>query len=244
MKYSLLGLVFFCNQAYTQMSSSGLASEFKEMAGVGKRQSGFEGMQAFGTGKILGTQFLGEGWSKGMLVTFHNDTLQNKLLFLFDKVKQEVYMKKEGSEDIFVADKQQLKEFFILSVTKKIRFINAGVFQPELAGQLLMAMHSDQDSILTTISLFKKVNAEFQKYDPENMELVKAGMMNDAFIDKPLYYFLENNRFSNPFKLNKTNILKAISDKKIKAKAWEYFNQNDNLEIDEQFMLGLIKYIN
>src|SRR3954452_3626550 len=99
MKYILLFIITPISlSTIAQESSVGLRNEFSQISKYTYgRQSGFEGLQSFSSKQVRGSQFYFPSWSGGSLTVDSNEVTASNYLFLYDKVRQELFMQPKDS---------------------------------------------------------------------------------------------------------------------------------------------------
>jgi len=63
------------------------------------------------THDIRGNQFYSSGWVTGRVTNTRNEVFANGYLFLYDKVRQLLFIKERDSSDIFLSDKNKIRSF-------------------------------------------------------------------------------------------------------------------------------------
>src|SRR4051812_42059425 len=100
------GFILLSISIYAQESTVGLRSEFSQISKYTYgRQSGFEGLQSFSSKQVRGSQFYFPAWSDGSLIVDSNQVTASNFQFLYDKVRQELFMKLRDSAVVLQADK-------------------------------------------------------------------------------------------------------------------------------------------
>ncbi len=74
-KTSIIIFIFYTlsNLLHAQITSPGMRAEFKQITGYGSRQSGFEGIQTYNSGNVIGSQFFYDDWAQGLVTTTNNE---------------------------------------------------------------------------------------------------------------------------------------------------------------------------
>src|ERR1700738_1136893 len=75
-----------------EITSIGMKDEFNSISKFTTAQSGFVGIQTYSSGEVRGSQFFYPTWAPGSINTGYKIN-SDKYLFLFDKVRQEVFIK-------------------------------------------------------------------------------------------------------------------------------------------------------
>lgn len=227
---------------FSQATTVGMGQEFKQLSGEIGTNIGYEGIQTYSSNIVKGSQFFYPGWENGSVTTTDNQIINNNYLFLFDKVRQLLFIKevaKESSEDprdILAVD--QSKVFlFTLNTDKPHNFVKAALYDSSLAGKFFEILIQNEN-----YSLFKLTETKFQKADKQDMVAVKNGELSDAFVDHNSYYVYHNHQLQKVV-LRENSIRKILKDDKTKVN--DYFNVNQsNEEINEDFLVGLVNALN
>jgi hypothetical protein len=224
--------------ASAQVSSS-IGAEFKQLAGLrGGRLSGFEGVQTYKSDNVKGSQFFNEGWKTGSVVTINRkDSISNGYLFLFDKVRQELFIKPKDSVVVLQAEKDQIRSFTI-NTDRPHLFVQAGSYDPSHKGKFIEVLYN----VSNGVSLLKFVQTTFIKADMKDMQKVKDGDLYDEFADNVSYYFYYNNTLSPKLSLTQNNIIKRLEP--YKNKAISFFKSYSENDIDESLLIRLTEFIN
>src|SRR5579864_1747279 len=95
-----------------QVTNVAMGQEFAELAAhQGYASNGFSAYQNYTSGEINGNQFFLPGWSKGEVVTIHKEVYNEDLQFLYDKVRQEIFIRKKDSALVLLANKDEIQSF-------------------------------------------------------------------------------------------------------------------------------------
>jgi hypothetical protein len=232
-------LFFICScitaQTQAQVTSAGMGTEFKEISGFGRTQSGFEGLQTYKSGSVIGSQFFNDSWTSGSVTGSNRETISINYLFLYDKVRQDLYIRPKDTNLIILADKNQVVSF-VINTDKPHLFNNASIYDPNQKGNFFeMLVENDNYTFL------KLTQATFKKADPNDMEKVKNGEFQDEFVDHVTYYLYHNNK-AEKIKLNEPALRKAFKEQQ--AKVDDFFSTNSNSEVNEQLAINLVNTIN
>jgi hypothetical protein len=218
-----------------EIPSIGMRDEFSTIARFGSRQTGFEGIQSYSSGQVNGSQFFYPTWTTGSVITTTNDTIGNRYLFLFDKVRQELFIKPKTSNEVLQANKSQINSF-TLKTERAHLFFPAIKYDIGKPGDFLEVL-SLNDAGYT---LLKSVKTKFIKADTRDLEKMRMGEVNDEFKDEISYYVSFNHGPLQRTELKGKSIKKAL-ERAPQDKVAEYFKSNNNNTIDEQFLINLIE---
>jgi hypothetical protein len=112
LKSFFLYLTFLiCFEAGFAQTSTDL-SIAKEFANItNTRGNGTSAMQSYTSDYIDGSQFFFPDWKQGEIVTNNDIVFDNGYLFAYDKVRQEVFIRKQDSAVIIDGKKEDIKFF-------------------------------------------------------------------------------------------------------------------------------------
>src|SRR5487761_2008614 len=83
---------------FSQIENAQMGAEFKEVATNAGRQ--IQGIQTYSSGKVKGCQFFYPTWTSGSITTKNNQVISKNYTFLYDKVRQDVFIKWKDSSVI------------------------------------------------------------------------------------------------------------------------------------------------
>ncbi|MBI1780304.1 MAG: hypothetical protein HYR66_02900 [Sphingobacteriales bacterium] len=231
--------LFFFNLVFSQdVSAVGMQNEFNAISKYGRVQTSGQGFQSYSSGAIDGSQFYYPNWTAGSVITANKELIKNdKYLFLFDKVRQELFIKLKKSDTVLLADKDQIYSF-TLNTADKISFFEAGSHFDSDKKDIFYEVLVKSKNAYT---LLKYVKTTLVKADPYDMEKIKAGNNHDEFKDEITYYVCYKNGLPEKVYLKEKSIKKIFSNTK---QIQDYFQQNRSSHIDEQFLIQLIQAIN
>jgi hypothetical protein len=228
-------LLAVCSHAQGGADENLMRADFAAAAKYGSRQTGAEGLRTHSSG-VKGSQFYFPSWSKGSLITNSKAELGDKYLYLFDKVRQELFIQVPDSNAIFLMNKSEIHSF-ILKTDKPHTFEIASDFDPGRTTDFFEILVRNEK-----YTLLKSTKTTFVKFDPHDMMRVKNGDLDDAFVDEYTYYVTLNGGPLQAIPLKAGAIRKVLAAEK--AKVTDYFNTNADEEVDEKFLVGLIGFIN
>jgi hypothetical protein len=227
----------YCAGASAQIVADDMADEFKTISKYGSRQSGFEGFQTYHSGHVEGNQFFNPNWSPGTVTTISNEQFGKNYLFLYDKVRQELFLKWKDSSIVLLADKNMITAF-TLNTDRTHSFVTAGAYDPANKGNFFeVLVKSDKG-----YSLFKLTKTKFVKADERDIEKQKLGDIYDSFVDEITYYLVKDSVVKT-VALRKNSVLKALSPP-FKDKVSSFFSQHPENSVDELLLIGAIEFLN
>jgi hypothetical protein len=226
---------FFSFQLLAQVSSVGMSNEFNSITHYGSRQTGFEGLQTYSTHNVNGSQFFNDTWSAGSVTSPGKNIFSSGYLFLYDKVRQQLFVKQKDSDLVVLIDKNQIYSFTI-TTDKPHLFQRASLYDPSNKNDFFELLAQNND-----YTLLKLNSATFEKANPNDMEKVKNGIFEDAFVDHVTHYLYHKNKLQK-IALNENSIRKALRDQQDKVD--EFFSLHENDEMTETLLLSLINQLN
>jgi hypothetical protein len=237
MKKNLFAIPFCCFlyfHSFSQISSVGMGQEFKSITQYGSRQSGFEGLQTYSSHNVDGSQFFTDSWSTGSITSQNKQVFSDSYLFLYDKVRQELFVKQKDSNVVVLIDKNQIFSFTI-NTDKPHLFQHAQIY--DLNNTVDFFEMLSQNNNYTLLKLNK---ASFEKANPNDMEKVRGGVFEDAFVDHITYYLYHNNKLQK-ITLNESSIRKALKDQQSAVN--DFFNVHEDEEVTEELLVSLISHL-
>ncbi len=237
MKNTIIIIIVFIISvsASAQISSVGIRGEFKTISGLGHRQTGFEGIQTYHSGNVKGSQFFSDSWNTGSVITTNNEKISNGYLFLYDNVRQELFIRPTDSAIILLADKNQIFSFTI-NTDKPHMFEQAYTYDSALKGNFFEVLVQSSN-----YSLMKLIKTTFEKANYADMEKVKQGEFSDEFLDHITYYLYHNSKLTK-INLRENSLRKALKERQ--SEVDNFFNLHQNDEMNEQLLISLISSIN
>ena len=85
-----------------------------------------------------------------------------------------------------------------------------------------------------------KIKATFEKANPNDIEKVRQGIFEDAFVDHITYYIYHNNKLQK-IALNENSIRRAFKDQQ--SVVDDFFGTHENDEITEDLLINLISQL-
>lgn len=232
---TLTGFIFTTGHAQEKNDLS-MSVDFKTIAGLGRMQT-VDAFQSYKTGVATGTQFYNTTWTEGTVTTTRNEVISNYLL-LYDKVRQELFIRPKDSNLVILADKSQVKAF-TLTMDKQHLFVPAATYDNTLANSFFEELVPPATG--KAYSLFKLTKTTFEKADYADMLKVKNGEATDAFVDNVSYYLYHNGVLTK-ITLKEKNIRKALVEESKKVDA--FFTLHDGEDFNEGLLITLVETLN
>ena len=216
--------------------------DFKQIAGLKSRQSGFEGLQTYNSGEVKGSQFFYQGWANGSVTTIKGEVISKNYQFLFDRVRHELFIiYKPGNttpKEVLQAEKNQVKTFTIITDRDHV-FVPGSAFHTLHLDEFYEVLEKKESAF----TLLKLVKTSFVKFDSRDMLKVKRGEMYDEFIDKTTYYIVYGSEEPKEIEFKQKSIISAIPPGK-KGLVDDYFNDNGQREQNDDFLVKLVQQLN
>ncbi|HEX3023844.1 MAG TPA: hypothetical protein VHP12_01420, partial [Chitinophagaceae bacterium] len=228
--------LLWLNLVFAQdVSAVGMQNEFNEISKYGRLQTSAQGFQSYSSGIVNGSQFYYPNWIPGSVITADKELIKNdKYVFLFDKVRQELFIKIKNSDSVLLADKNQIYSFTLYAADKPSVFEPASHFDPNKKGIFYTVLVKNENAY----TLLKSVKTTLIKANGYDMEKIKAGNNYDEFKDEITYYISHKNGLPQKVDLKEKSIKKVFSNTK---QIQDHLQQNETDKIDEQFLIRLIQ---
>ena len=243
MKYSL----FILFSLIISLSSMGQTDEtvntkedFKEMSkmsSMNSRNTGYQSLQSLSNTVTKGSQFFNPSWSKGSVTSLDGSTVTNNYFFMYDKVRQELFIKEKGSEQILQGEKNQITGF-TLNTDKVHSFAPAHIYDKENNNDFFEVLVKNDAGI----TLLKKINTKYFPVDKSDIMKVKSGDFSDEYRDDIKYYISIKKGIPEEFKLREKSIKKVLPETKQIALS-QYFKENSG-EINDNYLIDLFQTLN
>ncbi|HWB28560.1 MAG TPA: hypothetical protein VG738_23970 [Chitinophagaceae bacterium] len=228
--------IAFCAAGKAQADKNNLsvAVDFKSIAGLGRMQTS-DAFQSYKSGAVTGSQFYTDAWCQGAVTTTANETISNYLL-LYDKVRQELFIRPKDTNLVIQADKSQVKNFTLIVNNAPHLFVPSSVYTGLPPGCFFEMLVAD-----TNYTLLKFTRTTFVRADYIDMLKVRNGEVNDAFVDDITYYVYHNNAIIK-MALKEHAVRKALSGLSPKVDA--FLDAHRNNEFSEQLLINLVTALN
>ena len=228
---SLLGSI----PGISQVENAQMGAEFKEVATNAGRQ--IQGIQTYGSGTVKGCQFFYPTWTTGSITTKNNQVISNNYTFLYDKVRQDLFIKWKDSAVILLADKDQIKSFSLLT-DREHNFVPAADYDPSDTKDFYEVLEQNDQGY----TLLKLIQSKFVKADYSDMMKVRDGDVTDEFDDNITYLISYKKEQPQIITLKQKSLEKAFPA--VKQKIANYLNQTKRSDFNENYLIGLIQSLN
>lgn len=236
---SILSVLFVAATANAQTAS--IAANLKQAGLRAGNNGGYQTIQTYTSETVKGSQFFSPGFMDGSVTTINNETFTGIYQFLFDKVRQELFViaksDKKPQPEVLLAEKQQVKSFTI-NTDREHTFVAARNYDPTNTSDFFEVLKRDDSGY----TLLKLVKTTFVKFDYRDMQKVKRGDINDEFVDKATYYISYKSGKPQEISLKKKNLAKAFQADK-KAFVDNYTDSHGD-DVDEAYLMILVLAVN
>ena len=220
-------------------NSVSMSQEFNQLASSAKvgYHNDFSFFQTYSSSLVDGNQFFLSDWSKGEILTNKNDVFNQGLLFAYDKVRQELFIRQKDSSVVLIGNKEDIKSFKLKDAGNVYEFVNSTIYtdvKPAFFYQVLVA-----DSSRFTLLKYNKTR--FVKADKNDMMKEKEGKVYDAFVDDYTYYIVKGKSGPVPVQLKAKAVRKVFTD--LGANPDKYMNDHSG-SIDEDYLVGMVTELN
>jgi hypothetical protein len=222
-----------------QATNVAMGQEFAELAAhQGYASNGFSAYQNYSSGQINGSQFFLPAWSKGEVVTIRKEVYNEDLEFLYDKVRQEIFIRKNDSAMVLLANKDEIQSFSLKDEQGiRYNFVNSKLFTDETPQVFYQVLVYDS----AKISLLKYIKTTLVKADYHDMMKVKEGEVNDAFVDKDLYYIVRADGTFQPVEMKNKSVKKVFSELNL---PYQKYMIDHYQPVNEDYLIDMVKQMN
>ncbi len=172
------------------------------------------------------------------MTTIRKEVYGDDLQFIYDKVRQELFVRKTDAEPVLLTNKDEIKSFVLTGEnTAQYNFINSKYFsdeRPEVFYQVLV-----YDS--SKLSLFKYIKTSLVTANPNDMMKQREGEVYDEFVDKIIYYLEMGKDGFKTVQLKLKSIRNVLNEYNINADA--YLNSHPG-QLDEKYLIEMIRSLN
>ena len=238
-KINLVILLFCTVNAFSQAgtNTTGMANEFAMLAAHGGSPTSFATFQTYSNNQVEGTQFFISDWRKGEIVMNNKEIFNSGIQLAYDKVRQELFIKQEGTPDVLLGTKEDINSFSLMDAGNKYNFVNSSVYskiKPDVFYQVLVADPSK-------LTLLKYTKGTFVKADKTDMMKQREGEIYDAFVDKITYYVSKGNGEPRELQFKTKALKKTFSELNINID--KYISDHPG-SIDEDYLVSMVTELN
>lgn len=218
-------------------NTTGMSNEFAMLAAHGGSPTSFATFQTYSNNQVEGTQFFISDWRKGEIVMNNKEIFNSGIQLAYDKVRQELFIKQEGTPDVLLGTKEDINSFTLMDAGNKYNFVNSSTYskiKPDVFYQVLVADPSK-------LTLLKYTKGTFVKADKTDMMKQTAGDIYDAFVDKITYYVSQGNGEPRELQFKTKALKKTFTELNINVD--KYISEHPG-SIDEDYLVNMLTDLN
>jgi hypothetical protein len=223
-----------------QTTNVAMGQEFQELAAHGGLSGkGFASFQQYTSGEEHGSQFFFPEWTKGEVVTTRKEVFNEGMQFVYDKVNQELYIRKADSSLVLQTNKDEIQSFSLKDDNNvQYNFVNSKLFSDDKQQVFYQVLVYDS----SRYTLLKYIKTKFQKAPMTEMMNQREGNVYDGYVDKYVYYILKPDDLNlHPVQLNPKNIKKVFGELEIPYEVY----MNAHIEpTDEDYLVKMVRQLN
>ncbi len=187
-----------------------------------------------GSSDVEGNTFFSKDWVNGSVTTMDKNTYSEKLLFMYDKTTNSLYVKNTDSNKILKADMSKISAFS-LTTDKQHTFIKGDLLDKDYSGKFFEVLVLDEKKY----SLFKLIQTEFQHTQTSTASQAMTESISPGKYVDNVTYFLYANNVLQPVELKKKTFVKAINT----DKAETYINEHKG-NFNESYIISMLNALN
>jgi hypothetical protein len=222
-----------------QVTNVAMGQEFAELAAhQGYASNGFSAYQNYTSSQVNGSQFFLPNWSRGEVITIRKEVYNEDLQFIYDKVRQEIFIRKKDSALILLANKDEIESFSLKDEQgTQYNFVNSKLFTDESPQVFYQVLVYDSSKL----SVLKYIKTTFVKADYHDMMKVKEGEVYDAFVDKYVYYIVKADSGLQPVELKTKSVKKVFGEMNI---PYQNYMKIHYQPVNEEYLIEMVKQLN
>jgi hypothetical protein len=232
----LMVFVLHSINVFPQAGTNPLSTN-QEFATMVARHSSTSSIQSFSSGQVDGSQFFLPEWQRGEVVMNDNEVFSADLLFIYDKVRQELFIRQKDSSFLIQGNKEDINRFNLRADGRQYNFVNSARFsetKPEVYYEVLV-----EDS--AGLTFLKYTKASFVVADKTDMMKMREGAVSDAFVDKITYYVVKGRSEPKPVLLKTKSVKQVMNELSVNPDA--YIKAHPGA-VNEDWLAGLVRHLN
>ena len=198
---SIFSFIYGAGQPAT--TSNAMSQEFIALTKMGG--GGVTAFQSYSSNQVDGSQFFLPDWHKGEVVTNNKDVFNQGFQFVYDKVRQELFIRQKDSALILTGNKEDIKFFKLKNAGNEYLFVNSAMYTDTKPVFFYQVLVSDS----SRFTLLKYNKTKFVKADRTDMMKERDGNVYDAFVDENTYYIVKGKSGPEPVQL-KTKAVRKV----------------------------------
>lgn len=183
-----------------------------------------------------GSRYLMGDWSSGLVVNQFDTVIKNPdYLFNYDKITGDLLMTQDKKTYIEI-DRPQVKSFALKNNENGYVFVHVPLIDN---GDRYFQLLGQGDKY----GAYKSIKTKLVKANGVSTGLTSVGNDYDEYVDEVVYYFVDfKNKTVKQFVELKKKSIKDVTPEKDKTE--KYFADHKKDDINDNFLTGLIKYLN
>jgi hypothetical protein len=184
----------------------------------------------------VGSRYLYDKWVSGSVTNMDNVIVTtDSFLFNYDKIAGKLLATKDGKHVIEVND-AFIKSFTLVNGNDSVMFEQKLVSSDR---EFLIGLVSNKNGY----SLYKLIQSKFERANYTTNGIIESGKKYDEYIDVPVYYIAgPGGKEFKKIALKRKALKEALPAEAEKVK--KYFSKNEDDAVNENFLIGLTKYLN
>jgi hypothetical protein len=234
---AVISVFLICSMTAFSQAGINPQSTSQEFATMVQRHSSTSTIQSFSSGQMDGSQFFLPEWQRGEVVMNDNEVFSSGLLFIYDKVRQELFIRQKDSSFLLQANKDDINRFNLRADGRQYNFVNSARFsesRPAVYYQVLV-----EDS--AGLSFFKFTKANFEAADRTDMMKMREGAVLDAYVDKITYYIVKGRSEPKPVQLKMKSVKQVMGELGVDTEA--YIKSHPG-SVNEDWLAEMVRQLN
>ncbi len=183
-----------------------------------------------------GSRYQFDKWVHGSVIDTGNHLIDNKAYqFNYDKIAGSLLIRRDAIS-VIELNRDQIKAFILKDDNGRVYFFEKPVFDKH---HFSLALVKD----FKKYSLYKSTKTKFKKSDYRSDGLTESGNPYDEYVDETVYLVLMPGGKDFNTVVFKKKALRELFSNDI-SKVNQYFSQHDEDNVDENFVSGLVAFLN
>jgi hypothetical protein len=186
---------------------------------------------------LSSNQYFSKKWLTGSVTTTDKNTFGDRLVFMYDKVNNNLYFKNADSDKIYRADMAKVSSFDLVKDNKEHIFIKGDFVNSDYSGKFFEVLILNENKY----SLFKLTQTEFQHSQTSAAsQAMTESISPGSYVDKATYFLYANHTLT-PVELKKKNFAEGLGFNAEKAE--DYIKSNKG-SFNESYVIAMLNDIN
>jgi hypothetical protein len=229
--------VLFSSNVFAQVSAPSIETAFKNylQAESGNLYTGSALPVFLIKEDTKGNRYLFEKWVNGSVVGTDGVVYNSsKYLFNYDKVGQKLLMLLDSNR-MLTLNSGDIAGFSLKDDASEYHFER---FKNSTDLNFYQALYKDEKGY----SFYKLLKTKFMKADYQTNGIIESGRKYDEYIDEEQFFILSPKQELNRIDLKRKSLEKVLEPESSKLKS--FFDQHKGEKIDEEFVKGLVQFLN